>query len=114
MSEKKGRFEKGRWVEGTEIAEETEAHKVEKLAEEASRSVNKAIDDVVNLGKHLLGTPEGRSHIERRARKAGEDLEQAIREAAEAAKGAAETAKGTAGTLKEKVESARKALEKRK
>jgi hypothetical protein len=45
---------------------------------EASQSVRKAVNDVVNAGHHLLGTPEGHERIEQAARKAGEDLEQAI------------------------------------
>ena len=53
---------------------------------EASRSVHKAIDDVIAAGRHLFGTQEGRDHIEKKLRKAGDDLEKAIEDVAEAAR----------------------------
>jgi hypothetical protein len=100
MSEKQGHFEKGRWIPEAESGAATrispdektsgetaaEAPDVEKFVDEASRSVHKAMNDVVRLGRHLFGTPEGRGHIEKKARKAGEDLEQAIEDMAEAAR----------------------------
>lgn len=100
MSEKKGHFEKGRWIPDPEpgadvrispeeeISGEAKAKTpdVEKLVDEASSSVHKAIDDVVHLGRHLFGTPEGREHIEKKARKAGKDLEQTIEDVAAAAR----------------------------
>jgi hypothetical protein len=98
MTEEKGRFEKGRWVPEPEPVEEESAPgeqaqkeeqsapQVEDLAREASKSVKKAIDDVVVLGRNLFGTKEGREHIEKKARAAGAELERAINEVAEAAK----------------------------
>jgi len=53
---------------------------------EASRSVRKAVNDVMNAGHRLLGTPEGHEQIEQAARKAGEDLERAINGWAESAR----------------------------
>ncbi|EJG06638.1 MAG: hypothetical protein PHU26_03910 [Methanofollis liminatans] len=100
MTEEKGHFEKGRWVlepepveeesapgaEDQAPEEEQSAPQVEDLAREASKSVKKAIDDVVVLGRNLFGTKEGREHIEKKARAAGAELERAINEVAEAAK----------------------------
>ncbi|WP_433450158.1 hypothetical protein [Methanoculleus thermophilus] len=59
---------------------------VEERIHEAAESVRKAVNDVMNAGHHLLGTPEGHEHIERTARKAGEDLERAINAWAESAR----------------------------
>ena len=90
MSETKGHFERGRWVLDPEPTPEPEpapaAPTVEERMHETSQSVRKAVADVVSAGHHLLGTPEGHEHIERAARKAGEDLERAINAWAESAR----------------------------
>jgi hypothetical protein len=96
MSEKEGRFEKGRWVEGeTPPAEEPateepktapEAPEAERLLDEASQSVHRAVDDVIRVGRHLFGTQEGREHIEKKIRKAGDDLEKVVDDAVENAR----------------------------
>jgi hypothetical protein len=98
MSENEGHFEKGRWVEGEspqpeeqEPAREapktgTDTPETERLLDEASRSVHRAIDDVIRAGRHLFGTQEGRDHIEKKVRKAGDDLEKVIDDVAEAAR----------------------------
>ncbi len=93
MSEKEGRFEKGRWVEGEPpeadepAAEEPKtAPEAERLLDEASQSVHRAVDDVIRAGRHLFGTQEGREHIEKKIRKAGDDLEKVIDDAVETAR----------------------------
>jgi len=88
MTEARGHFDNGRWVEdrepepAQEPAPEPEPSgaRIEDLVCEASCSVHKAIDDVVRLGHNLFFTPEGRDHIERTAKKAGGDIERAIDE----------------------------------
>ncbi len=90
MSEKKGHFDRGRWIEDSDPVSEPEpapaAPTVEERINEASQSVQKAVGDVVNSGQHLLGTPEGHEHIERAARNAAENLERAINEWAASAR----------------------------
>ncbi|MCC7564926.1 MAG: hypothetical protein KO206_01425 [Methanomicrobiaceae archaeon] len=91
MSEKKGYFKDGRWFEAppeaTPEGKPVQAEpSIDDLIDGASRSVRRAINDVAELGRQLFGTPEGREHIERKARKAGKDLERTINEAAEAAR----------------------------
>ncbi|WP_298669812.1 hypothetical protein [uncultured Methanofollis sp.] len=89
MSEQKGHFESGRWVEDREPEAAPETPKgpqVDEMVHEASTSVKKAIDDVVHLGKHLFGTKEGRDHLEKKVRAAGAELEKAIGEVAETAR----------------------------
>ncbi len=100
MSEKEGYFENGRWVEEPEAeAEEIPIESgpasgsetsTEDLLADASQSVRKAVDDVAKAARHLFGTPEGRDHIERSAKKAGADLEKVINDAAESARKALE------------------------
>ncbi|MDK2889829.1 MAG: hypothetical protein PWR21_461 [Methanoculleus sp.] len=90
MSETEGRFEQGRWVPNPPPAPEEEpapaSPTVDERMQEASQSVRKAVNDVMNAGHHLLGTPEGHERIEQAARKAGEDLERAIDSWAESAR----------------------------
>lgn len=98
MSQTDGRFVNGRWVEGPEPEPETDQipietgpapgsePRIEDILADASRSVGRAVEDVVLAARHLFGTPEGREHIERSARKAGSDLENAINEVAENAR----------------------------
>ncbi len=88
MSEKRGYFENGKWIEVTEEAtseSEASTQDLDAIVDETSQSVKKAMDDVVRLGKHLFGTQEGRERIEKKARETGEELERTIREAAESA-----------------------------
>jgi hypothetical protein len=46
--------------------------------DEARDSVKKAIEDVIDLGNTILGTPKGREHIEKKAKKAGKKLTQTL------------------------------------
>ncbi|WP_332450584.1 hypothetical protein [Methanoculleus sp.] len=107
MNETNGHYENGRWVLAPPPVTEAEpepavkiepeagaepeprsetAPTVEAQLHEASRSVRKAANDVMNAGHRLLGTPEGHEQIEQAARKAGEDLERAIKGWAESAR----------------------------
>ncbi len=108
MNEMNGHYEHGRWVPepapapeaksgpatpqepgtgaGAESRSEQAAPTVEAQLHDASQSVRKAVNDVMNAGHRLLGTPEGHEQIERAARKAGEDLERAINAWAESAR----------------------------
>jgi hypothetical protein len=96
MTEQKGHYEAGRWVEDrepeappetAETQEETsKTPQVDEMVHEASASVKKAIDNVVHLGKYLFGTKEGRDHLEKKARAAGAELEKVIGEVAETAR----------------------------
>ncbi|KLK89109.1 hypothetical protein SZ63_01265 [Methanoculleus sediminis] len=105
MSETEGRFVQGRWVvdpapapeeePATEAEPAPDAPTVEKRVQEASESVRKAVNDVVNAGQHLFGTSEGHEHIQQRARKAGEELERAISAWAESARRALQREKGS-------------------
>ncbi|MDT8358556.1 MAG: hypothetical protein RQ758_08665 [Methanomicrobiaceae archaeon] len=96
MPEKKGVFKDGKWVEEKEApapGSEQKGHEtpeIEKLIGETSNSVNKAVDNVINLSKSLFTTEKGRAHIEKKVRKAGQDLEKAIDDIVESAKSAVE------------------------
>ncbi|RXE57050.1 hypothetical protein ABH15_02655 [Methanoculleus taiwanensis] len=84
MSEKKGHFEKGRWVEDNAPVSVPESAPAvptgERRTNEASHAVQMAVEGMVSSGQHLPGTPEGHDHIEQAARIAAENLERAINE----------------------------------
>jgi len=97
MTEEKGHYEKGRWVvdpaepaqqPGPEptAAPSSAAPTIDELAGEASRSVQKAVDDVIRFGHNLLMTPEGHERIEQTVDRTAKELKQAIQDAAEAAR----------------------------
>jgi len=89
MSGTRGYFENGKWVEEresvTEGREEKDA-RIEDVIDETSNSVKRAIDDVLGLGKKMFATEEGRAHLEKKARDAGDELQKAINEVAEKAR----------------------------
>ncbi len=70
MSEAKGHFEWGRWVEEPKPAP--------------------AVPTTGSTGRHQPGTPDAHEQIEEAARKAAEDLERAINAWAESARKALE------------------------
>ncbi len=64
MTEKKGHFEQGRWVEEPEAPEKIEIQIEERLAA-ATRSVISALDDAAKVTRDLVTTEEGKKHIEK-------------------------------------------------
>ena len=64
MTEKKGHFEKGLWVEEPETPQKTETQIEERLAT-ATRSVIAALDDAAKVTRDLVTTEEGKKHIEK-------------------------------------------------
>ena len=90
MSGTRGYFKGGKWIEEAEPEPEEEKKQkaeekipIEDLMDKTSESVNTAIKDVLNLANTLLGTKEGREHIEKKVRKAEDRLNKAIDEIAE-------------------------------
>jgi len=89
MSGTRGYFENGIWVEERESVtegKEEEDARIEDVIDETSKSVKRAIDDVLGLGKKMFATEEGRGHLEKKARDAGDELQKAINEVAEKAR----------------------------
>ncbi len=108
MSGTRGYFDNGIWVEeresATESREEAETEKVtlesategreeaekegriENAIDDTTMSVKKAIDNIIGLGKKMVTTEEGRAHIEKKARDAGDELQKVINEVTEKAK----------------------------
>ena len=66
MTEKKGHFEKGRWVlESEPSVTQTGENVIEKRFYEATKSVISSIDDVMKVTHDLVTTEEGKQYIEK-------------------------------------------------
>jgi len=66
MTEKKGHFEKGRWVVESEPAvTQTGGNVIDKRFSEATKSVISSIDDVMKVTRDLVTTEEGKQYIEK-------------------------------------------------
>lgn len=89
MTEKKGHFEKGIWVEDVEPVQEPIQEKgpqdtgekqetVETQIQNARDSVHKAIQDVLNAGRIIFTTKEGHKHVDDVFEKASSQIEKAF------------------------------------
>jgi malonyl CoA-acyl carrier protein transacylase len=87
MDEKKGHFEKGRWVEDIPASDDnnysaqsknsegkTVQDDVDRIIAETAGSLKIAVENIISLGNTVIGTKEGREKIEKKAQKAGEKL----------------------------------------
>ncbi len=98
MTDEKGHFEKGRWVEEKDVVEEKTAGAGEespgpgeksgsvddfdeKIAELKS-SVSKNLSDLFGIGKALVTTEKGREHLAKKVKKAEEKMEKTIEDIA--------------------------------
>ncbi len=81
MSEMKGHFERGRWIEESRTAPAAPAAPVKPVAPAAP-----AKPAAGSAGHSPSGAPDAHEQIEQAARKAGEDLDRAINAWAESAR----------------------------
>lgn len=66
MTEKKGHFEQGRWVEESEpVASPAEGNVIDKRFSDATKSVVTSVDDVMKVTRDLVTTDEGKQYIEK-------------------------------------------------
>jgi len=65
MTEKKGHFEKGLWVEDPVAAPIKEEPQIDIRLAAATRSVITAMDDLLKVTHDLVATDEGKKHIEK-------------------------------------------------
>jgi hypothetical protein len=64
MTEKKGHYEKGLWVEDPVAAPAKEDHPIDVRLAAATKSVLSAMDDLAKVSHDLVATDEGKKHIE--------------------------------------------------
>jgi len=66
MTEKKGHFEKGLWVEDLKpTAPQANDEAIDKRLSDATRAVISSIDNVMTVTHDLLATDEGKQYIEK-------------------------------------------------
>jgi hypothetical protein len=66
MTEKKGHFEKGRWIEETEPpVTPTGGNIIDKRFSDATQSLISSVNDVMNVTHDLVTTEEGKQYIEK-------------------------------------------------
>ena len=66
MTEKKGHFEQGRWVEEAEPpTPRTDVNIIDKRFSDATKSVVSSVDDVMKVTFDLVTTEEGKQFIEK-------------------------------------------------
>jgi hypothetical protein len=66
MTEKKGHFEQGRWVEEIEpSAAPAGGNVIDKRLTDATKSILSSIDDMINVTRDLVTTEEGKQYIEK-------------------------------------------------
>lgn len=82
MTEQKGHFEKGVWVEAT-VAPATPAatkneNPIDARLAAASRSVISAMDDLAKATHDLVATEEGKKHIEKTVKETTDEIEKSF------------------------------------
>lgn len=64
MTDKKGHFEKGIWVEDPVAAPKNEENPIDVRFTAATRSIVSAMNDLATVTRDLVATEEGKKHIE--------------------------------------------------
>jgi hypothetical protein len=74
MTEKKGHFDKGVWVEEPVVPEKKEIP-IDTRLEDATKAVIAAMDNAAKVTHDLVATEEGKKHIEKTIKDASEQVE---------------------------------------
>ncbi|HNX17174.1 MAG TPA: hypothetical protein PKM50_02475 [Methanoregula sp.] len=115
MTEKKGHFEKGIWVEdpvtppvATPAKDTTQ---IDTRLAAATKSVISAMDDLAKVTRDLVGTEEGRKHIENTVKETTENVRKSFDDILARAKSEVEKAK--AGKEQSKADAGKSADQKK-
>lgn len=96
MAEKKGHFEKGTWVEdpvAAPAAPTKEENPIDIRFAAATKSVISAMDDLTKVTRDLVGTDEGRKHIEKSVKETTDNVKKSFDDILARAKTEVEKAK---------------------
>ncbi len=96
MAEKKGHFEKGTWVEdpvAAPAAPQKEENPIDLRLAAATKSVISAMDDLAKVTRDLVGTDEGRKHIEKSVKETTDNVKKSFDDILARAKAEVENAK---------------------
>jgi len=88
MTEKKGHFENGRWVEESEPSvTQTGGNVIDKRFSEATQAVISSVNDVMNVTHDLITTEEGKQYIEKTIKNTQEQIQKSFDEIVSRLKG---------------------------
>lgn len=96
MTEKKGHFEKGRWIDEEEAGKKADVRinaggeggsgestdDFDEKISELRSSVSKNLNELFGIGKALITTEKGREHLAKKVKKAEEKIEKTIEDVA--------------------------------
>ena len=81
MTEKKGHFEKGIWVEDRDPSfPHTNADTIDKRLSDATKAVISSFDNVMNVTRDLVTTDEGKQYIETTIKNTQKQIQQSFNE----------------------------------
>jgi len=119
MTEKKGHFEKGCWVEDPVAAPAKEESQIDIRLAAATKSVLSAMDDLAKVTHDLVATEEGKKHIENtvkettvQVRKSFDDILARAKAEVDKAKADMEKAKADMSKVKAEMEKAKAGVSK--
>jgi len=79
MTEKKGHFDKGIWVEDKEVpAQQPADSKIEERLTNATKNVISAVDELAKATHDLLATEEGKKHIEKAVKETTDQVQKSF------------------------------------
>jgi hypothetical protein len=94
MTEKKGHFEQGIWVEEKEApAQKPADNKIEERLTTATKNVISAVDELAKATHDLLATEEGKKHIEKTVKETTDQVQKSFDDILSKAKSEMEKAK---------------------
>lgn len=93
MTEKKGHFKDGLWVEDPVAAPEQEEKPIDIRLAAATKSVISAMDDLAKVTHDLVATDEGKKHIEKTVKETTANVQKSFDDILARAKSEVEKAK---------------------
>jgi len=114
MTEKKGHFVNGLWVEDPVAAPVKEEHPIDVRLAAATKSVLSAMDDLAKVTHDLVATEEGKKHIENTVKETTVQVRKSFDDILARAKAEVDKAKADVEKVKAEVEKAKADMSKAK
>jgi len=114
MTEKKGHFVNGLWVEDPVAAPVKEEHPIDVRLAAATKSVLSAMDDLSKVTHDLVATEEGKKHIEKTVNETTMQVRKSFDDILARAKAEVDKAKADVEKVKAEVEKAKADMSKAK
>lgn len=114
MTDKKGHFDKGLWVEDPVAAPAKEEHPIDVRLAAATKSVLSAMDDLAKVTHDLVATEEGKKHIEKTVNETTVQVRKSFDDILARARAEVDKAKADVEKVKAEVEKAKADMTKAK